>query len=590
MFALLKRKNKRNAKIHFSDEQLKKFKELKRRLCNPPVLHLPDFKQPMHLRTDASKFAVGGVLFQVVDGVERPIAYTSRKMKSAELNYPTQQQELLAIVHALAAFRIYCLDKPPIIETDHNSLEGLFTQKMANRRLARWYDILAEYQPVFSYLPGAKNGIADALSRRPDLQPETKFFHDLSVTSFDDTSFSLAISEVSGDSELISRIKKSYKKDRDIQAILAAIKKRKSNSKPKRERQQHKKYRCYSEANGLLWYQTPVDDAQRIVVPNDVKLRQTIISECHDTNYGDHPGAERTYLKLARHWYWSKMLKSIQKFIADCEPCRRNKPRLTKPPGLLEPLSIPDERWRSISMDFITDLPRTKRDVDSIWVVVDRLTKRCHFVPTTKNVNAEGVARLFIDNIWKLHGMPANIVSDRDRKFVSAFWQHVFKSIGTMLSMTAAHRAQGDGQTERMNRTLEEYLRCFVGPLQDDWDVHLANAEFAANLTVNSSTKLAPFEADLGYIPLNPLQLASEQLESVPKSRRGAEFHERQAAILLRCREALAQAQERMRDVYDQNRVEQVFEVGDKVYLSTQHLDPKHSGLPNSTKFGPKWI
>ncbi|KAE9261025.1 hypothetical protein PR003_g34110, partial [Phytophthora rubi] len=179
------------------------------------------------------------------------------------------------------------------------------------------------------------------------------------------------------------------------------------------------------------------------------------------------------------------MLKSIQRFIADCEPCRRNKPRLTKPPGLLEPLSIPDERWRSISMDFITDLPRTKRDVDSIWVVVDRLTKRCHFVPTTKTVTAEGVARLFIDNIWKLHGMPSNIVSDRDRKFVSKFWQYVFKSIGTKLSMTVAHRAQGDGQTERMNRTLEEYLRCFVGPLQDDWDVHLANAEFAINSTVN---------------------------------------------------------------------------------------------------------
>ncbi|KAE9315989.1 hypothetical protein PR003_g18846 [Phytophthora rubi] len=191
-------------------------------------------------------------------------------------------------------------------------------------------------------------------------------------------------------------------------------------------------------------------------------------------------------------------------------------PRLTKPPGLLDPLSIPDECWRSISMDFITDLPRTKRDVDSIWVVVDRLTKRYHFVPTTKTVNAEGVARLFIDNIWKLHGMPANIVSDRDRNFVSAFWQHVFKSIGTKLSMTVAHRAQGDGQTERMNRTLEEYLRCFVGPPQDAWKVHLANAEFAVNSTVNSSTKLALFEADLGYILLNPLQLASEQLESVP--------------------------------------------------------------------------
>ncbi|GMF26541.1 unnamed protein product [Phytophthora fragariaefolia] len=444
------------------------------------------FSQPMHLRTDASKFAVGGVLFQVVDEIERPIAYTSRKMKAAELNYPRQQQELLAIVHALAAFRIYCLDKLPIVETDHKSLEGLFTQKMANRRLARWYDILAEYQPTFSYLPGTKNGIADALSRRPDLQPETKFFHDLSVTSFNNTSFSLEISEVTTDSELVVKIKKAYKKNRDAQVIFMAIKRRTHNAKPSSQKQHRKLYRCFSEANGLLWYQSPADETPRIVVPNEVKLRQTIISECHDSDYGGHPGTERTYLTLARHWYWSRRIRSIQKFIADCEPCRRNKPRLTKPPGLLEPLSIPDERWRSISMDFITDLPRTKRE--------------------------------------------------------------------------------------------------------DDWDIHLANAEFAVNSTVHSGTKLAPFEADLGYIPLNPLQLAAEQLNSVPSSRRGAEFHELQAAILLRCRDALAHAQERMRDVYDRNRKEQVFEVGDRVYLSTQNLDPKHTGLPASAKFGPKWI
>ncbi|OWZ03600.1 Retroelement [Phytophthora megakarya] len=176
MCALLTKKNKRNAKIQFSGDQLKSLKELKQRLCNPPVFYLPDFTKPIHLRTDASKFVVGGVLFQVVNGIERPIAYTSRKMNPAD--YPTQRQELLAIVHALAAFRIYFLDKPPMVETDHKSLEGLFTQKMANRRLARWYGILAEYQPSFSYLPVAKNRIVDALSRRPDLQLETKFFHE----------------------------------------------------------------------------------------------------------------------------------------------------------------------------------------------------------------------------------------------------------------------------------------------------------------------------------------------------------------------------------------------------------------------------
>ncbi|KAG3196944.1 hypothetical protein PC128_g7243 [Phytophthora cactorum] len=224
MFALLKEKVKRNTKIHFNDEQLENFKELERRMCNPPMLHLPDFSQPMHLRTDASKFAVGGVLFQVVDGVERPIEYISRKMKSAELKYPVQQQELLAIVHALATFRIYCLDNPPIVETNHKILVGLFTQQMANRRHARWYDILAEYQPTFSYLPRVKNGIADPLSRSPGLQPETKFFHDLSVTSFDDASLSLAINEVTTDTKLVTNIKKAYVKDRDAQAIFAAIK------------------------------------------------------------------------------------------------------------------------------------------------------------------------------------------------------------------------------------------------------------------------------------------------------------------------------------------------------------------------------
>ncbi|POM66893.1 Retrotransposable element [Phytophthora palmivora] len=364
--------------------------------------------------------------------------------------------------------------------------------------------------------------------------------------------------------------------------IPTAIKQRSATLKPKQRKQHRKLYRCYFEKHDLLQYQSPADDNPRIVVPNDAKLRQQIIGKCHDTNYGGHPGA---YLKLVRHWYWAKMLKSIQKYIADCEPCRRNKPRLTKAPGLLEPLKIPDERWRSISMDFITDLPQTKRKVNSIWVVVDRLTKRCHFVPTTKTVTAEGVAQLF-DHICKLHGMPTNIVSDRDRKFVSAFWQHIFKSVGTRLSMTVAHCAQGDGQTERMNPTLEEYLRNYVGPLQDDWDLHLPNAEFAINSTVNSSTKLAPFETDLGYIPLNPLQLAAEQCQNVLKSRRGAEFQERQNAILFRCREALAQAQERMRNIYDRNREEQVFNVGDQY----EEPCPKHTGLPNSSKFGPKWF
>ncbi|KAG3118261.1 hypothetical protein PI124_g3486 [Phytophthora idaei] len=161
---------------------------------------------------------------------------------------------------------------------------------MANRRLARWYDIITEYQPTFLYPPGAKKGIADALSRRHDLQPETKFFHDLSVTSFNDTSFSLAISEVIVDTELITNIKKAYVKDRDAHAFFfTAIKRRTSNLNAKVTSKRLKKYRCYPTVNGLLWYQSSSDDVPRVEVPNDVTLRHAIIGECHDSNCGGHP-------------------------------------------------------------------------------------------------------------------------------------------------------------------------------------------------------------------------------------------------------------------------------------------------------------
>ncbi|GMF15818.1 unnamed protein product [Phytophthora lilii] len=545
LFTQLKKKNQRNSKITISAVQLKNFTELKRRLSETSVLHLPDFFQQMHLhlRTDASQFAVGGVRFQVVDGVERPIAFTSRKMKSAELKYPTQQQELLAIVNALAALRIYCLDKPVMIETDHKSREGIFRQKMANRRLARWYDILAEYQPVFAYLPGAKNGIADALSRRPDLKPETKEFHDLLVPSFNETSYQLRIAEVTSTDNPIADIIAGYAKDK-------------------------KQYKPYFEDNHLIWYQGSTDEKPRIVVPNVLKLKHRIIAEVHDSNYGGHPGSDQTYIKLRADWYWRRMMRTIKKYITDCENGRRNKPRLSKAPGLMEPLQIPDERWRSISMDFTTDLPDTKRGHNSIWVVVDRLSKRSHFIATTKTVSAPDVATLFIDNIRRLHGIPQDIVSDRDTKFVSGFWSAVFDKVGTKLKMTVAYRAQGDGQTERMNRTLEEYLRCFVSARQDDWDAHLANASLQS--TPHTSTS-------------NRRGMRRGQAE-------GIKFTNHQAVILLLCQEALEDAQVRMADVYDRGRGEQEFKVGDRVYLSTKHLDTAHSGFPNSRKLGPKWI
>ncbi|OWY93285.1 hypothetical protein PHMEG_00037376, partial [Phytophthora megakarya] len=151
--------------LHLTDHQLECFDELKRRLSTPPVLQLPDFDKPFGIRMDASNFVIGGVLFQNEGGLKHPIAYTGRKMKPAELNYPVREQELLAIMHALRVWRVYLLDRPFTVETDHKSIETILTQKTTNRRVARWFNELAEFHPQFKWIPGDSNQVSDAVSQ-----------------------------------------------------------------------------------------------------------------------------------------------------------------------------------------------------------------------------------------------------------------------------------------------------------------------------------------------------------------------------------------------------------------------------------------
>ncbi|POM73481.1 Putative retroelement [Phytophthora palmivora] len=157
----IKGKRSREA-IQLDENQLRCYEELKRHLSSPPVLQLPDFSKQFGIRMDASNFAIGGVLFQEEVELEHPIAYTGRKKKPAELNYPVREQELLAIMHALKTWRVYLLDKPFTVETDHKSIEMILTQKTTNRRIARWFNELAEFQPLFKWIPGETNTVADA--------------------------------------------------------------------------------------------------------------------------------------------------------------------------------------------------------------------------------------------------------------------------------------------------------------------------------------------------------------------------------------------------------------------------------------------
>jgi hypothetical protein len=318
-------------------------------------------------------------------------------------------------------------------------------------------------------------------------------------------------------------------------------------------------------------------------VPEDKELRTLPIGEFHDSNYAGHFGMSRTRAAVGRMFWWKFLAGFVAKFVSSCVACQRNKARRHKPHGLLQPLPVPEKPWHTVTFDFIVKLPKTSRSSDSICVFVDKLTKLVHFVACKEEVSAKEFVELYVDHVFRLHGLSREFITDRDPRFTSAFWQEVTVLLGTRTVMSSSFHPQTDGQTERVNQTLETYQRHFVSVGLNDWDTLLSRAEFAHNAAINETIRTAPFKLTYGCHPRTPV---GEVVEVVNPT--SAAFVERLQSSLSFARKCLIAAQQRQKALADKNRVEKTLKVGDKVLLSTKYLNLKHS--KKSRKLLPKWI
>lgn len=518
-----------SSKVKFKWEQqhTTAFQEIIAALESATALKLPDPHKPFTIHSDASDKCIGAVLQQE----DTPIQFLSRKLSDTEQRYSTREKELLAIVYALHKFRPYILGSPITVYTDHKSLEQTLTTEHSNYRLARWTELMAEYQVQIKYIEGSTNIVADALSRQ------------LNATS------------VSSFSPDLSELKTATANDNTIAHFKQQL-----------------------TAKDGLYY----NKSNKLYVPPP--LRQQILQQMHDSDTAGHLSAPKTISKIELNYYWPTLRHDTFKHVKECFMCQRNKIYRGKKQGLLYPHDVPTDKWKTITLDFMTHLPESQ-GYDAILVVIDKLTKRHRIFPTRSDCTAQDIAQLMLDNIIKIHGIPTKIISDRDSKFTSTVWKTLFSLLGSTLNFSTSYHPETDGQTERSNQTIQQMLRNTINHSQDNWAQHLAYIEMAINSAPHSATKQTPYYLDTGtQLNMDPRATALQQASN----KTAEDMVQTMQEIMAVARKNLLAAQQSMAEQANKKRKYIEYQQGQLVLLNSKNL-PLPS-LSASAKLRPLYI
>jgi transposase InsO family protein len=593
------------------------FRELKQAFTSAPMLRHYDPEKPIQVETDASGFAVAGVLRQPGDDPVQahwhPVAFYSRKMTAAERNYGAGDAEMLAIVMAFKNWRHYLEGAAQRITviSDHDNLRSFMSTKELTRRHARWWERLSAFDFTITYRAGRLNP-ADPPSRRPDYEseeggtPRIGNWARLGLTSPNSRAKATmmgAMVQLTPPRSLLDPDSASRRHNRILVATLAkgespytdpsvefrqavaAMQRDDSlarvllpkgegqapgrgnpEEKVARQRAANLKVGGYSlGADGL------VQCKGKLYVPERGGCRSEVLKRHHDDPWAGHFGYVRTLELIRRKYCWPHMARDVRDYVATCTTCQRIKPARHKPYGELQSLPLPRGPWADITMDFITDLPPSKKRgkaYDSILVVVDRYTKTARYIPVKKTITAAELADVFMAKIHRHYGQPDSIVTDRGSVFTAKFWQSFTHFLKIRRRLSTAFHPQTDGQTERQNQTLEQYLRAYVNYQQDDWIRLLPEAEFAYNNSRNATTGMTPFMALMGYNPSRDLASHDPQLDVPAVNERVQELRRVRGEL----ETTWAQAVKSQASHHNRHTNPRTYNVGDMVYLSAKNI------------------
>lgn len=357
------------------------------------------------MEADASGYGLGAVLMQG----RRPVAYYSHVLGPRARLKSIYEKELMAIVMAILKWKHYLQGRRFNVRTDQQSLKFLMEQREVGAEYQRWMAKLLGFDFVIHYKPGTANRVADALSRKGGPNVEC-----------------LALVTAGGVDLDWVKVEAQLKADPYIVQLKKDVEAGSDSAQG------------FSVHNELVLFKG------RVVIPPSSPLVQELLWAYHDSPMGGHSGELKTNLRVAQEWYWLGMRKAISNYVQACQVCQQHKSSTLRPAGLLQPLPVPTQVWEHVTMDFIEQLPKSQ-GFDTLLVVVDRFTKYAHFVGLKHPFTAVSVAAFFLQEVVRLHGFSATIISDRDKVFLSSFWKELFRLQGTQLQHSTSYHPQTDG-------------------------------------------------------------------------------------------------------------------------------------------------
>ena len=594
---------KRNAKFVWGDEQQNSFMEIKRLLVSQPVLKFPDSDFPFIIQVDASNYGIGSVLMQNHGQDEQPVAFMSQKLNKQQRNWNVTEKECFAVVSSIRKWNHYVDGREFTVRTDHHALCWLNRKYNSNPKLNRWRMALQDYTFKIEHVKGSQNCVADCLSRYPVDSPCDDEIEQRSTSTQTDVhqqqepivcavttrgmnhrklpqTVNPTDDQLAGQSNSLNtnneivvftaeQLKNYQQQDASLRKIIKNIDKRPFNYE-------------YSLINGTLCRNIErFHGFIKVPVMPKSKTKDILLAYHNSSMNGAHFGKDRTYYKIRDRYYWPRMYQEIAEYVRSCPNCSINKYSRRKPNGHMNLVDPPEGVWENLAMGFMGPITPSSSGNRYILVITDLLSK---FVvaKATRDNTALSAAKVLVEEAILKYGKPNQILTDNGTHFTAELFNSIMSSYSICHVFTTPYNPQANGVCERFNSSMCDSLSSFCNKRRTDWDQQLSKLTFAYNTSRHVSTKLTPYEMMFGRLCKLPFYLPKSSTTIIESHQYVKQLQDYLELAKEFARTNGFNSQKKSKERYDANRTNDIYLIGDFVYVKQlgliHKLAPKYNG------------